>query len=64
VEHSGFANPLYNHDAAAAAAAAEDVSVRMDQGDDRSATRAGGFKPAVDESGNDKLQLVERDVDD
>jgi len=63
-QHSGFANPLYNQDAAAAAAAEGD-SVRMDHDDGRSATEtAVGFRPAVDESGNDKLQLVERDVND
>lgn len=62
-EHSGFANPLYNQDDAAAAAAAEAGLDDRDAGDGRSAAST-GFRPAQDESGNDTLQLVERDVDE
>ena len=63
--HSGFANPLYNQDdAAAAAAAAETGKAGDDDRDERPPAMNRGFKPASDESGNDTLQLVERDVDE
>ena len=64
--HSGFANPLYNQDDAAAAAAAAETGKAGDDDDDRDERPSmnRGFKPASDESGNDTLQLVERDVDE
>ena len=62
-QHSGFANPLYNQDDdAAAAATAVTPGTSIDR--DQPPAMKTGFKPASDETGNDTLQLVERDVDD
>ena len=60
-QHSGFANPLYNQDDAAAAAAEADVRMDDRDQDGRSATKT-SFEPAMDDS-SDTLQLVERDVE-
>ena len=61
LEHSGFANPLYNQDDAAAAAVAPEAS---DSDRDRRPPTMSGFRPASWEPGNDTLKLVERDTDD
>jgi len=57
VEHSGFSNPLYNQDEVATAVAV------LGTNDLQPAVRT-SFKPASDESGNDRLQLVEPEADD
>ena len=64
-EYSGFANPLYNQDdeaVAAAATAGPGPAAGSDR--DRRPTVKSAFKPASDDSGNDTLQLVVRDGDD
>ena len=63
-EHSGFANPLYNRDDEAVATAAAAAAPEAGSDRDRRPTVKAGFKPASDESGNDTLQLVVRDVDE
>ena len=68
LEHSGFANPLYDRDDVADTAAATEAG-RMDDddGDGRPAGDGGGFRPAsaLDEpAAKDTLKLVERDIDD
>jgi len=63
-EHSGFANPLYNQEDAADVVAAPGAGAGRTGDRDRRPAAKPGFKPASDESGNDTLQLVERDVDE